>query len=114
MREVAQFLDAAGHEITSGWISGENPGANRQNAQKDAADLLRADAVVCFTEYPEVGYYTGGRHVELGIAWMAGKRIFLIGPRENIFYHLPEVIQVENLQELIYVLDGGKNAPTKV
>lgn len=104
MRDVAQYLKAAGYEITSRWISGENPGANIENAQKDAGDLLRADVVVCFTEYPDIGYYTGGRHVELGIAWQAGKKIFLVGPRENIFYHLPEVIQVNDLDDLVYRL----------
>lgn len=33
----------------------------------------------------------GGRHVEFGMALALGKRVIVVGPRENVFHLLPEV-----------------------
>lgn len=46
----------------------------------------------------------GGCHTELGIAIASGKRLFIRGPRENL-YHWHEAIQVAaNDEELLKML----------
>jgi hypothetical protein len=49
---------------------------------------MRADAVIIFTEIPNTVLATGGRHVEFGLALAHGKRVFVVGPRENVFHYL--------------------------
>lgn len=96
-------LESAGHTITSRWINGDHQiddaGLSTQAkeserirfAQEDRDDLLGADWVVSFTEAPRSSNSRGGRHVEHGIALALGKRVVVVGHRENVFHCLPEV-----------------------
>lgn len=97
---LAEILDGSGHfEITSRWIRGDhemNRGdvADQKNpayALDDLLDVLRADIVIHKTEDNSVGYTSGGRHVEFGIALASGKQNIIIGPQENVFHYLPGV-----------------------
>jgi hypothetical protein len=49
---------------------------------------MAADAVIIFTEIPNATPATGGRHVEFGLALAQGKRVIVVGPRENVFHYL--------------------------
>jgi hypothetical protein len=49
---------------------------------------MAADAVIIFTEIPNTILATGGRHVEFGLALAQGKRVIIVGPRENVFHYL--------------------------
>ncbi len=84
-------------------------------AMEDWEDLLRSDCVISFTEDPTQrvpGRARGGRHVEFGIALAVralrfkgclhhGRecalrppvpfRPIVVGARENVFHHLPEI-----------------------
>ncbi|SRR6266699_3918706 len=96
-------LEAAGHTITSRWINGDHQiddaGLSTQAkeserirfAQEDRDDLLKADWVVSFTEAPRSSNSRGGRHVEHGFALALGKRVVVVGYRENVFHCLPEI-----------------------
>lgn len=105
MRDVREFLHAAGHEVTSSWIDepttetgpdgitpeimNTDPDRCWRFAAADIEDLRAADVVVVFTEAgPST---TGGRHVELGLAIGTRKHVVVVGPRENIFQTLPAV-----------------------
>lgn len=70
-------------------------------ATDDFGDVIRADMLIAFTEEPRSTNSRGGRHVELGIALGAGKPIYLVGPRENVFCHLPAVRQFDTWPELV-------------
>jgi hypothetical protein len=98
----AEELRAIGYEVTSRWIKGDHElRADGQGeadhwavvwASEDREDLLAADIVVSFTEGADVpGRARGGRHVEFGMALETGKRLLVVGPRENVFHHLPGV-----------------------
>jgi nucleoside 2-deoxyribosyltransferase len=102
MQQIEASLRAMGHEVTSRWIQGghelskegstEAQQAERGRfAEEDLADLLAADCCLCFTEEPRSTNSRGGRHVELGIAIGAGKRVVVVGWRENVFCCLPSV-----------------------
>ena len=78
-------------------------------ARDDLEDVLAADLLVAFTEQPRTGASRGGRHVELGIAIGAGKRIAIVGPRENIFCWLEQVDHYPSWGAFLdHVKDGGR------
>jgi len=111
LSEYATQLRDLGHIVTSTWIDGHHEassphgpraeqladGAERRGwALEDWADLARSDALICFTEQagPTVLYarVSGGRHVELGIALAWELDVMIVGPRENLYHWLPEVM----------------------
>lgn len=77
--------------------SAEAPAPLREKfARDDIEDVLAADILIAFTEAPRTSNSRGGRHVELGIALGARIPIVVVGPRENVFCHLPEVQHFED------------------
>ncbi len=101
---VAGVLARAGHFVTSRWIHGRQNSPDLLSAVEDVEDLTRADCLVSFTERPTEGVpwaARGGRHVEFGVAVAMGKRLCVVGPRENIFHHLPRVEVFRSVTELI-------------
>lgn len=103
MLGVTAVLMKAGHDVTSRWIEGRGDGPEVE-AVEDVEDVLRADCILCFTEEPteHVSWAArGGRHVEFGVALAMGKRLCVVGPRENIFHHLPRVEQFRSLDDFV-------------
>ena len=112
-------LEARGHSVPARWLLGEHqvhgleaaraieasgPVPAEQAvlfAEDDMEDLLAADVLVNFTEPPRSSATRGARHVELGIALglrraasmfdAQVRRIFIVGPLENVFHALPEI-----------------------
>jgi nucleoside 2-deoxyribosyltransferase len=111
MLDYARDLKAAGHIVTSRWINGNHQisddGLSAQAAEaervrfacEDRADLEAADCVISFTESPRSTNSRGGRHVEHGIALALGKRVIVIGHRENVFHCLPGIEFFETWSE---------------
>jgi len=96
MQQVKADLEKRGHTITSKWISTKGvPRSDKKSyyarySVNDLKDLCEAQALIAFTEPPPTAS-GGGRHVELGVAIGRGMRTIVIGPRENIFCHLPTI-----------------------
>lgn len=127
MRVVAEALKLKGHKVTSRWLEtewGNRPDSTsaappeycEKYAQIDMEDVKFADTVINFTEAPGDGS-RGGRHVEFGLAVAWGKRLVVVGYRENLFHCLPGVEfysttheMLENIRELKcgYVCDNGQ------
>lgn len=63
----------------------------RPFAQDDFEDVRASDTIVFFSEPPEAYSKRGGRHVEFGMALAWGKKLVVIGRRENVFHCLPQV-----------------------
>jgi hypothetical protein len=114
MLGVAASLERVGHDVTSKWIEG-----GRGNdpavvpAVEDLIDLSQADCLVSFTEAPARGVAwaaRGGRHVEFGVALATGKRLCIVGPRENIFHHLLAVEAYASVGDLIVGLGAATKA----
>lgn len=124
-------LIAAGHEVTSRWLVVEHdlpPGDPEQlgakYAKDDVQDLMTAECVISFTEPPEPtpGRHRGGRHVEFGLALAMAllhdtratlggiqwppMALYVVGPRENVFHHLPRVEQFDTWPACLEVLRG--------
>lgn len=110
-------LEALGHVVTSRWLNGnhqvDDRGLSVEGAQtervrfatEDRDDVLSAEVLIAFTEAPRSSNSRGGRHVELGIA--LGTRsmaVIVVGPRENVFCCLPEVLVLERFDECLPLL----------
>jgi len=83
------------------------PRLRRLFAEHDRDDVLAADMLVAFTEPPRSCATRGGRHVELGLALGYGKRVAVIGPRENVFCWLPQVEHYAGWPDLLAALPRG-------
>lgn len=102
MQAVKADLEKLGHTITSRWVSGghrlSDAGLSEEAketerirfAMEDLYDLCNSEAIICFTEAPRSVPSRGGRHVEFGVAF-GRMRLIVVGPRENVFYCLPNV-----------------------
>lgn len=116
MRSVRDELQRLGHTVTTRWLDTEWPGDERgssavppeyltEYAIKDVEDVMAADCVISFTEDGRTPGL-GGRHVEFGIAVALGKRLIVVGYRENIFHHLPQVEFYDRQWELARKLES--------
>lgn len=102
MEGYANKLKQAGHEITSSWVFGGEDGLTRtQIALLDLGDVDKADTIVSFTHQRGTPTPGGGRHVEFGYGLALGKRLILIGERENVFHHHPKVDVFPDLKTFI-------------
>lgn len=113
---LAKKLMELGHEITSRWVKPESDhvkptglsqqaaDAERQRfALEDVQDVEACEAMVSLMEEPR-NNGRGGRHVEFGMALALGKANFIIGPRETVFHHLPEVFQFDDEEQFLEFL----------
>lgn len=110
MQVYAAQLARRGIDVTGRWILGDHElrSAGQAEAdewavrwaQEDWDDLCAADTVVSFTEGPSgPGRARGGRHVEFGAALAMGKRLIVVGFRENVFHYLPHVEYVATWED---------------
>jgi len=129
--EIRRAIEAAGrHVVRARWLDGNHQisdsgipigeGFERDDmsggdsaavlrqrfAQEDFDDVASCDLFVAFTEPPRSSASRGGRHVELGIALGLGKRIAVVGFRENVFCWLPVVQFYEFMPDLLASLEG--------
>jgi hypothetical protein len=101
LQELARSIERLGHVVTSRWIAGLGE-EDADNARYDLTDIVVADAFVLFTEHPDTtAILHGARHVEFGYALRAGKTVFIVGPRENLFHELPEITHFADADELL-------------
>jgi nucleoside 2-deoxyribosyltransferase len=104
--ECKKTLEAQGHTITSTWTEeNANPNCSLKDyegnyhaemANRDLLEIEAADGIVLFSVDPDEYTRRGGRHVEFGYALGLGKEIHVVGPKENIFHHLPKVKQFDD------------------
>lgn len=132
--EYREQLRAMGHTVQACWLDGEHQisdtgtpigehgealvegddgstteraAALRQKfAQDDYRDVLVCQLLIAFTEPPRSNASRGGRHVELGLALGMLKRVWIVGPRENIFCWLEEVWQFDAFADVLPFVSG--------
>jgi hypothetical protein len=109
MLQVASDLEAMGHDVASRWVrrsldlqdAEATVEERRAWADDDIMDIMTSNCAIAFTEDPVSPYARGGRHVEAGIALARRTmddfkqldlpmRLICVGPRENVFYCLPD------------------------
>lgn len=101
LRGYRDELESADIRVTASWLDEESSDSDSTKfakyAEHDLYDIEQCDVFVLFTGEPYFGTVKqiarGGRHVEMGYAMAHNKTIVIVGPRENIFHYLPEVLQ---------------------
>lgn len=100
---VADVLELKGHEIVSRWIQQPFEATETYSiperqfiAKMDADDVAVCDCLVLLAG-PE--RYSGGKFVETGIAMALGKRVVVVGRRENMLLWHPKVEQIDDVRE---------------
>ncbi len=115
----ATYLVEDGHGISSRWLSGAHDfavdsagqkiragGEEARWAAEDMEDVCRAEVLLVFSPKNHFCTGRGGRHVEVGLALGLGKRILLVGERENVFHHLPQIEQYDSFNAARAALKG--------
>lgn len=105
------LIEAQGDIVTSRWVyqheDEKDPRSQENYAIKDLEDVDSAHTLVLMTGYRGDSSWTGGRHVEFGWALAREKRCWVLGPRESVFHHLPQVIQFDETSDLLGYLRNG-------
>ncbi len=96
-------LEHHGFEIVSRWsqrdsdhklVDGLSPQAEDSERQRfaieDIEDIDKAHICLSLMEEPR-NNSRGGRHIEFGYALGKGLDLWIVGPRETVFHHLPQV-----------------------
>jgi nucleoside 2-deoxyribosyltransferase len=101
VRDVANFLEDAGHSITCPWWKSKAPTV--EEAQKDIQGIEDCDVVIGLFDKP---YIYKGAILELGMAYAWNKHILIIGNELDsmIFMLLPRFIKVKNLKQALKVM----------
>ncbi len=116
-RLLGLALEDAGHEITSGWMMLKGKSyfgddwAGEVEAVRDLQDVRDCDVLVSITGDTESH---GGRHSELGIALALGKRIIIVGPKEQVFHHHPHVEEVSGTSDVLESLECQRMERTSI
>ena len=93
LRKWGEFLtEKCDIEVVSRWLNGSHDGDGdvteplllRRFAYEDLEDIEKCDVVVAMAGH---GGVSGGRHWECGYAMAKGKRIIIVGQRENAFQY---------------------------
>ena len=66
---------------------------------------MNSDCIMSFSSTGD-GSGRGGRHVEFGIAVAQGMYLIVVGRRENVFHHLPDVRQFDDLPSALEGLNS--------
>lgn len=112
MRQLQQELESAGFVVTSRWLNGSHrmdPNADDPHvetarfAREDYEDVVAADYVVVIAEEPRTPT-RGGRLVEMGIGLGRNKHVLGVGCRENVFFHLPGIELVDDVDDVVGIL----------
>lgn len=116
---LANCLQQRGMTITSRWVKPETnhilptglfqqaSDSERQRfALEDISDLRNCDTIISLQEEPR-NNGRGGRHIEFGYAIALYKKLIVIGPKETVFHHLPEIIWFNTTTDFLAACDKG-------
>ncbi len=115
MKHIREYLEGCGHQVTSNWLDEKEAPSITLDQVSDEfkiamaiqgiEDIKSAQVVILFTIDPKEMSPRGGRHFESGYAYGIAKRLWIVGPKENIFHSLPEVLQFDDIFAAADALD---------
>ncbi len=102
-------------DITSTWcdepplVADDYRNAAREMRSRGNEDFLDIERSDIFCVLTRVKSTSGGLHTELGIALGMRKRIFLVGPRLNVFHHMNVVDMFDDVDSLVNHIEYAYN-----
>lgn len=109
IKSKSLILKELGIGVTSNWL--DEPASNNglgsgKAAIQDIEDIQKADEFILFSESPTELHVRGGRHFETGYAYGIGKRITIVGPKENTFHFLKDITIFNTWEEFLQSKKG--------
>lgn len=103
-RHTADWFAARGYTITSRWLreheASDDPTVLQREALADVKDVRTCDAFILLNTTR-----SDGKATELGMAYILGKPIVVVGERPgNVFHYLPEVQFANMLDDVLSLL----------
>lgn len=101
-------LERAGYIVRARWLdeASTDPLTYADMARRDVEDIFNCGGLVLINPESWKDQGTGGRHVEVGLAFGAQLPVFIFGVRSNVFHHLPFVqCDVESYPQLVRELN---------
>ncbi len=107
-QRLAEILNGEGHTVTSSWhiVGHSDSWPKRDKALMDVSELDAADGLVLLAEPEGASNVGGNRYFECGYACARRMYLYVVGERELVFFHLPQVEVVGDIRELISALGG--------
>lgn len=93
LRTVNKYLLNRGVKVICRWLDNKLYGLNKKDAIQDYEDVESSDVIIVFSDGGQQ-LSKGGRHTILGLALGWKKKIYLFGPKEQLFHYHPSVNQV--------------------
>lgn len=115
IRDLCRQLEQELIFVTCRWPWEEKPLGGYTDefyASRALQDLTEIDAADFVLLIGTVLSRTGGKHFEAGYAVAKGKRLVVIGQRENVFHYLPDVEFVADWEEALQYVKEAKDAPS--
>ena len=109
-RHVAAELTKAGYTLASDWHAQAVPGGRTSSLTDDdkvteaAHNLTRLETADALVLVAAPDMVPGGKFVEAGAALGAGKRVYVVGRRENLLLWHPLVFAFPDVCDLIAAL----------
>ena len=105
---LAEILTDEGHTVTSSWhvVGHSDSWPKRDKALMDVSELDAAEGLVLLAEPEGASNVGGNRYFECGYACARHLYVCVVGERELVFFHLPQVQVVADIRELISALEG--------
>jgi len=104
-RKIAEMLPRDKVQITASWLYVDmdfekvmDEFEKMDGANRDVNEILDADAILFLASLRRS---PGGKHVELGVAIGAGKKVFAIGHRENFLMFSDKVSMFDSVEDFI-------------
>lgn len=96
---ASRWLTEPENKTVSATLAGYDEDYLRAVAARDLEDILTSEIFILDTlDVTE----RGGREVEFGVALRSEKRIYLVGPKRNVFHRLiPEALCFNTWEELL-------------
>lgn len=100
---TSRWIDQHGGNLLNSFVSSKlNSDSHAEcwiYGNKDIEDVEACHTIVSFTG--DDGTSKGGRHVEFGYAMALGKRLIIVGLRENIFHTHPLAVRFSTFEEFL-------------
>jgi nucleoside 2-deoxyribosyltransferase len=123
VNKIADRLEAQGFSVISTWHRVEavpeynsilpppakGPDRDARSmfvAQRDMDEIREADILFLYTH--DCDLTPGGMWVEMGYAMALNKRVYVHGPRTNVFCHCATLVEFDDKGDIVIVEDSAK------
>lgn len=118
LQDYCRDLEHCGASVISSWLWDAEDQTDLQDIDPESLDrearrmatrsineVSESDILVLFTDPPNTpGAERGGRYVEMGAAIITNARVFVVGPKTNVFCWHPLVVQFKTWAECLQFL----------